>query len=229
MNFFGKIGGLFGAVTQIQSRQHIAFGSSTHTGSAALGCFGFDLFPEYAFCAFNFGVFGIGINLFEYPVDFFHFQIDDIVHDALSQRHVFFEKLIIKTCFCCKRFIYIGIQVDGQQAATVVGAKRNFTAGIGGNRTESQIGITIGYRFVQYSIPKQYPGFGRSPGVVNNFFPQSFCVDFFGNIRVGCVNGVLLHKREVFCGGSHKFIRQFNRDIGSGHFAFGHFSVNEGF
>ena len=53
--------------------------------------------------------FRVLIDLFHDTFDLLQFEVDDIVHDALSQRNVFFEQFEIKIGIRFKRIYYIRI------------------------------------------------------------------------------------------------------------------------
>ena len=120
MNLFRKFNGLIGAVGKTHSSEHISFGGGTHTGAASLRCFGFNFFPQLKFGVFNINIFRIRFDFSYYPVNLFHFQIDDVVHDALSQLYMFAEKIKIKPGFGGKWLVDIRIHIDGQQPAAII-------------------------------------------------------------------------------------------------------------
>lgn len=111
------------------------------------------------------------LHLFDDAVNFFLLQVDDVVHEALSQLHVTFEEFKVECSLGRKGVLYVGIEVDGQQAAAVVGTEGNFAAGIGRHGFEAQVSVAVGYAFALNSVPKEYAGFGTAPGIVYNFFP----------------------------------------------------------
>ncbi len=68
-----------------------------------------------------------------------------------------------------------------------------------------------------------------SVSVVYNFFPQGFCIGIADNLGIFSVNGVLLPVCRAGNGGFHEFVVKAHRHVCSGDFAFGHFSIDEGF
>ena len=56
----------------------------------------------------------IGFDFLHDGFNLLQFQVDDVVHEALCQRHVFLESFEVETCLVGERFLYIGIQVDGK-------------------------------------------------------------------------------------------------------------------
>ena len=65
------------------------------------------------------------------------------------------EKFKIKICLGSERLLYVAIQIDSQQPATVVRTQRYLSARIGGNSTEAEIGIAVGYRLACHGVPEQ--------------------------------------------------------------------------
>ena len=53
--------------------------------------------------------FRVLIDFFHDTFDLLQFEVDDVVHDALSQRNVFFEQFKIKIGIRFKRIYYIRI------------------------------------------------------------------------------------------------------------------------
>ena len=88
MHFHGECGGFLGAVAQAEGGQHVAFGGGAYAGAAALQGLVAYLFPELVFGVLDFVVLGVGFYLGDDHVDFLHFQVDDVVHDALRVAHV---------------------------------------------------------------------------------------------------------------------------------------------
>ena len=139
------------------------------------------------------------------------------------------EKLEVEGGFAREWVLYVGIEVDSEQSAAIVGAERDLTTGVGGDCTEAQIGIAIGYRFADDRIPEEYTGFGRLPSVVDDFAPEGTCIDLFLPLRFFGIDGVLLFIGFAFDNGTHEFIVDLHRYVGSRHLAFGHFGIDEGF
>ena len=126
--FFRKFCSFFGAVSQAHSRNHVAFGSDSHSGTTSHTRFLVNLFPEMTFRSFYFISFGVRIYLLDYLFNLFKFQVDDVIHNALCHGCVFLELFEIEISFWCERIYYIRVKIDSQQAAWIVRAKRNFTA-----------------------------------------------------------------------------------------------------
>ena len=147
MYFFREFGSFFRTVTQSQCSKHITFGSNTYTGTASLSTLLINLVPQYTFCMFHIFAFGVSINLFHDAFYLLQFQIDDIVHNALSQRYMFLEQFKVKVCIRFEGVYHIRIKIDSQQTAGVIRAQGNFTTWIGGNSAISQVCIAIGYGF----------------------------------------------------------------------------------
>ena len=77
------------------------------------------------------------LNLLHDKVNFFEFQIHDIIHHTLGNSHVFGKLLKIEISLFGERINHIAKQIDAKQAATVVRAEWNFATGIGANRAET--------------------------------------------------------------------------------------------
>ena len=107
MDLFREFRGFFCSVTQSEGGKHISFGCNAYTGTSSLTALLIYLTPKIAFGAFHFVCFGIGVDLLHDSLDLFKFQIDDVVHDALSQYHMFFEQVKVKIGIRFERIDYI--------------------------------------------------------------------------------------------------------------------------
>ncbi len=74
-----------------------------------------------AFGTFYLKSFRIGVDFIKDKVDFLHFEIDDIVHYPLRLTHVGFKLLEIEFRLRREWVLHIGIEIDGEQTAGIVG------------------------------------------------------------------------------------------------------------
>ena len=229
VHFHGKVGGFLRAISQSERGQHVAFGRDAHAGAASLSALFVDLLPKVAFCAFHFFRFRVGVDFLHDQFDFLQFQVDDVVHQALGQLHVFLEEVEVEVSFGCERVDHIGVEVDGQQAAAVVGAEWNFAAGVRADGAEAKVGIAVGHGLAQDGVPEQYAGLGALPGIVHDFAPQLAGADGFRHPRRRAVDRVLLHVGLVLDGVLHELVVNLDRHVGARHLALGHFGVDERF
>jgi len=154
VNFFRKIGSVFRTISEPQGSQHVSFGGNSDSGTTSFFRFFADVLPQVSFYQFDLIRFRIICDLLKNCVYLFKLQVDDIIHDTLGNVNMLFEEVEVKPGLRSERLLHIGVQIDGDQAATVVRTQGNFTAGIGGNRTVSQIRITIGDGFPDDGIPE---------------------------------------------------------------------------
>ena len=141
---------------------------------------------------------------------FFELQVDDVVHHTHRLLDVLLEFLEVERRFFGERFVHVTQQVDRQQAARVVGAKRNFAAGVGRHGRKSFVGIAVGNTFTDDRVPEHYARFGRFPGVVDDLVPKFLGVDILLVERFVRVNRELL---VVFLPGecrTHEFVVDFD-------------------
>ena len=82
------------------------------------------------------------------------------------------EKVEVKVCFGGEGLLDIGVEVDGQQSAGVVGTEWDLAAGVGGYGLESEVGVAVGERLACDGVPEEYAGFGRFPCVVDYLGPD---------------------------------------------------------
>ena len=114
-----------------------------------------------------------------------------------------------------ERVVHIAQQVERQQAARIVGAERDFTAGVGRNRHEALVGIAVGHAFADDRIPEQYARLGRLPGIVDDLVPELPGVDIL------LVPGGIGIDRELLVvflagdGGTHELVVDLDRNVGA--------------
>ena len=171
MYAFAEISGCRSAVAESESRDHIAFGCGAETCATARQSFASYLFPQMEFCRFDFHAFRIGFDLRNDGIYFFRFKVNEIVHEPLGFYNMFCQTCEIKRCLKGERIVDVAVEVDGQQAATVVRAQRYLTARIGRHRAETEIGVAVGYGFADYRVPEEHARFCRLPGVVYDLRP----------------------------------------------------------
>ena len=172
MNADRHFGRFRSAVAESESGEHIAFTCSAYARASSFKCFSLDFFPEMFFGLFDFCCFRVTFDFLENEIYFLHFEINDVIHHSLGSFYVLVEKFEIEFGFVGKRILDVGIKIYRKQTATVVRTKWNFAARVGGYSPESEIGITIRYRFTGDSVPEQDSRFGRFPGIVNNLVPE---------------------------------------------------------
>ena len=95
------------------------------------------------FRALYFLGFRVGVYFLENHFNLFQFQVDDVVHQPLGQLHMFLEQIEIEIGFRRERVDHVSVKVDGQQAATVIRAKRYLAAGVRAHGAETKIGIIV--------------------------------------------------------------------------------------
>ncbi len=118
-----------------------------------------------------------------------------------------------------ERRLDVAQQVDGQQAARVVGAERNLAARIGRYGRESLVGITVGHALAQHRIPEQHARLGRLPGIVDDLLPQLPGVDPLLVERLRGADGELLEVAPARQRGTHELVVHLDRDVGARHLA----------
>ena len=227
MNIHREVGGLLSAVTQSHSGYHVAFGSDAHTCSASLRTLVLNLLPQMILSAFHLVALRVALYLVHDEVYLLHLQIDDVVHYALSQCHMFAEQVVVEVRLFGERLLNVTEKVYRQQSARVVRTERNLAAGVGRDGAEAQVGIAVGDALAQDSVPEEHSWLGAFPCVVDNLLPKSLCADGLLHHRVVAVDGELLHILLVLGGCLHELIVYLHRHIGTSHLAFGHLSVDE--
>ena len=131
LNFFCKVGRFFRSVSQVQSRQHIALGRDSDPRTSPGQRLSLNFLPQFTLGTLDILSFRVGGNLFQNLFNLFRFQIDNVVHDALCQPNMFFKQVEVEIGILTERVHDIRIQVDRQQSAAVVRAKRYLAARIG--------------------------------------------------------------------------------------------------
>ena len=76
------------------------------------------------------GVFGVLVNLGDYGVNLLDFQVNEVVHDSLSLLDVFPEQGEVEARLRGEGVFNVGVEIDCEQAAAIVGTEGNFAAGI---------------------------------------------------------------------------------------------------
>ena len=140
---------------------------------------------------------------------------------------MFCKKVKIKISLGSERILHIAVEVDGNQAAAVIGAQGYLTAGVGGDGLEAQVSIAVGHRLTRDSIPEQDARLGTFPRVVNNFSPKPGGVGVLFINRFVTINRILLMVRFPVNGCLHESVIDAHRHVGASHFAFFHLCVNK--
>ena len=179
-------------------------------------CF-FDLFSLRIIC-----------DLIENQIYLLLFQIDDIIHQSLRLSCVVAELLEVERGLLRKWIFYIIIQIDGQQSATIIGAKRNLSTRIRAHRAETKVGIAVGDTFAYDCVPEKYTRFRALPCVVNYLLPKCLRLYFFDHLRVVAIDGVLLLVFLSCNSGFHKSIINFHTDICARDFTLLSFRIDKG-
>ena len=149
-----EVRSFFCAIAQAQCSQHITLSRDSYARSTPHAALAFYLFPKVIFRLFHLIIFGISLNLFDDLVYLFHFQINDVIHDALRILHMLLELIKIERRIGCKRLIDIAEKIDAQQTTRIVRAQGNFTTRIGAHGSKTKVCITIRNAFAQNGIPK---------------------------------------------------------------------------
>ena len=227
--FDGEIGRFVGSVAQAQGCQHIAFGRDAQARTASLKRFFADFLPQFHFHLADILVFGIFRDFFEDRFDLFEFEVDDIVHHPHGCGDVPPEFIEVERSLLRERLVDVAVQVDRQQAATVVRAQRNFAARVRRNGAESEVGVAVRHRFAQDGVPEQHARFGGLPCVEDDFVPQCARVDVFLVHRLVGIDRELLVVFFAVDYGVHEFVVDLDRNVRSGYFAGFDFGVDEVF
>ena len=74
------------------------------------------------FGLFDFFGLRVGLYLGEDGIYFLHFEVYDVVHDALCLAYMLPEKVEIEFGLCCERIFDVAVKVDCEQAAAVIRA-----------------------------------------------------------------------------------------------------------
>ena len=167
----GKVGGLLRAIAQSQGGQHVALGSDAHARASSHGRLFLDLLPEATLGILHVLCLWVAVDLGDDAVDLLQFQIYDIIHDALGHLSMSAEGVEVKVRLGSEGVEDVGVEVECEQAATVVGTEWYLAAGVGAGRPESQVRIAVGDALPDDRVPKQYTGLRALPGVVDDFLP----------------------------------------------------------
>ena len=225
----GEIDRFVRTVAHAQCGDHVALGRDSQTRAAALDRHFMHLLPEVALHVADVRLFGIGVDLMNDLLDLFQLQIDDVVHHAHCLAHMGAELFEVERRLLREGFVDVAEKVQRQQAARVVGAERNFTAGIGRDGVEALVGIAVGHALADDRVPEQHARLGRFPCVVDDLFPQR------GGVYVLLVHRFLGVDRELLMvglagdGGAHELVVDLNRDVGARHLRRIDFGVDEAF
>ena len=169
----------------------------------------------------------VSLYFLQYQFNLFQLEVDDVIHDALSQLHMLLEQLKIEICIFSEWVHHVRVQVDSQQTAGVIRAQRNLTTRVGSYCAESQVCIAIRNRFTQNGVPEQYARLCRLPCIVYNLLPQVAGNNFFLHFGVITINRILLNVRLAINSCLHECIVNFYRNIGSCNFSFSHLGIDE--
>ena len=227
MNIHGEINRLITTVTQPESCQHITFSRDTDPGTTPFSGFCLDFLPQTNLNAFHLVIFRIRLDLRENGIDFLQFQVNDIIHQALGDSHMFLKQLVVEIRVFLERIYHVRVQVDCQQTTRVVRAQRYLATRVRGNRSVTQVGVAVGHALPNDRIPEQDARFGRFPRVVNNLIPQFYRTDLFHVLRLVRIYRVFLNIITLLDNRFHELVVNFHRNISSGYFPLGHFRVNE--
>ena len=119
---------------------------------------------------------------------------------------MFAEQIEVESSLIGEWIFDVGVEVDGQKSATVVGTEWDLAARIGRDGLEPEIGIAVGEGFACYGVPEQHSRFGRFPCVVYYFLPQTGGVGFMCDPRVGIIGRELLLERSAVNGCLHEVV-----------------------
>ena len=227
VHLHAEVGSLLRAIAQSHGGNHVTLGSDAYTRSAPHATLLLDLFPEVHLGTFDLHRLRVAFYLLHDQVYLLQFQVDDVVHQSLGLLHMLLEQLIVEIGVLLEGILHIGIEVDAQQSAGVVGTEGNLTARIGADRTESQVGIAVGNTLAKDGVPEQHAGLGTFPGVVHDFLPESLGGDFLFHLRMVSCYGELLHVGLVLRSTAHELVVYLHADIGTGHLALRHLGVDK--
>ena len=229
MDIHGEINRFITTITQPESSQHITFSRDTNPGTTPFSSFCFNFLPQTDLNTLHLVIFRIRCNFLKNSINFLQFQINNIVHQALSDSHMFLEQLVIKIRVFLERIYHVRIQVNCQQTTWVIRTQRNLSTRIRGNRSVTQIGIAVGHTLPNNRIPEQDSRFGWFPRIINNLIPQFYRANLFHVFRFVRIYRIFLNIITFFDNRIHELIINFHRNISSGYFPLGHFRVNETF
>ena len=137
------------------------------------------------------------------------------------------EEVEVERSLLGEGLVDVGVEVDGLQAAAVVGAEGYLAAGVGADGAVAEVGIAVGHALAEDGVPEEHAGFGAAPRVGDNLVPQGAGVDLFGIGGVGRVDGVLLHEGLALHGALHELVGNLHADVGAGNLALLQLGVDE--
>ena len=137
------------------------------------------------------------------------------------------EQLVVEACLGREGVVDVAVEVDGDEAAAVVGAERDLAARVGAQGLEAQVGIAVGDGLADDGVPKHHARLSRLPSIVDDLVPQGAGIHHFGVFRVGRVDGVLLRERLAFLDALHELVGEAHRDVGVGDAPLGHLGIDE--
>ena len=106
-----EICGFLSAIAQPHGRQHVTFGRDTQARTASKPTLMLYFIPKMVLGSFHLLALWVLFYLSHDHVDFFHFKVDNIIHDTLSQLYMFGEFAIIKPRLLGKGLVNIAVQV----------------------------------------------------------------------------------------------------------------------
>ena len=215
LHLHGESGRLGRTVTQSQRGEHVAFGRDAEPRAAALAGHRADLLPQAQLHAADVLILRIVGNLVDDQFDLLQFEVDDVVHHAHRLVRVDPELVEIELRLRSEGRVHIAQQIEGQQAARIVGTERNLAARVGRDRREAFVGIAVGDAFAEDRIPEEHARLGRFPCVVDDLVPE------LSGVYVLLVHRLVRHDRELLAVGlagerrTHEFVVDLDRDVGA--------------
>ena len=70
------------------------------------------------------------------------------------------EQVEVEVRIGCEGVDDVGVEVDSQQSATVIGTEGDLAAGVGGDGAEAEVGVGVGHGFAQDGIPEEHAWLG---------------------------------------------------------------------
>src|SRR3712207_6329419 len=117
-----EISGFLRTIAQSQSRKHVALGRDSHTRTATLTALFLDFLPQMILGVFHLVALWVTLNLAHDKLYLLHFQVNDVIHDTLSQADMFLELIKIKAGMVGKGILHVAVEVYTQQTTTVIRA-----------------------------------------------------------------------------------------------------------
>ena len=109
--FLNKLDALRRAILDVQSSQHVCQSDNTKTGSTTFSAFIVDVLPQLQLFSFDDCVFRVGFDLGDDCLDLLQFQVDEVIHQALSHLDQPCKQREVKLSMVAKGFIDEGQQV----------------------------------------------------------------------------------------------------------------------